>query len=100
MMVGTVLRCAGGESACVDRTLPTLRFLSPELSGERHPAGTAAGAAHSDQDILLLLLVEVEAIEHRARLLLKQLMQRQVAGLALAWRRRLADRVGRRRRRE
>ena len=49
-----------------------------ELGGKRHPAGAAAGTAHGDEDALLLLLVEIGAVEHLARLLLKQLVQREI----------------------
>ena len=42
-----------------------------ELGRERHGAGAAARAAHGDQDVLLLLLVEVGAVEHLPRLLLE-----------------------------
>src|SRR4051812_41527049 len=49
-----------------------------ELGGKRHPAGAAAGTAHGDEDALLLLLVEIGSVEHLARLLLKQVVQREI----------------------
>ena len=46
-----------------------------ELDRVRHRACSAARAAHGNQDILLLLLVEIAAFEHRPRLLLEQFVQ-------------------------
>src|SRR5262245_55733462 len=79
-----------------------LSLAALELRGERHRAGAAARAAHGDQDALLLLLVEIGAIEHGPRLLREQLVQRQAAALGLTVIRggRLAERIGRRGRRE
>src|SRR5207253_1102133 len=65
--------------------------------------GAATGAAHRDEDVLLLLLVEIGAIEHRARLLREQVVQREAACLGLIIRRRwtrAAKRLGRWWRRE
>jgi hypothetical protein len=55
--------------------------LSPlQLRRERKPSGPAAGAAHGDEDRLLLLVGEVGALQHDRGLLLEQLVQRQIAG--------------------
>src|SRR3984893_18949542 len=54
-------------------------MLSPgplELGGERETARTATRARRGDEHALLLLFVEVGAIQHGAHLLLKQIMQR------------------------
>jgi len=53
---------------------------APQLGGERHRAGAAAGTAHGHQDVLLLILFEIAAIEYLPRLLLEQLMQRKARG--------------------
>ena len=53
--------------------------LPLELRGVGHSAGAAARAAHGDEDVLLLLLVEIAAIEHLPGLLLEELVQRQRA---------------------
>ena len=50
-----------------------------EFDRVRHGAGSATGAAHGDEDVLPLLLVEVGAVEHLSRLLLEQLVQRKRA---------------------
>src|SRR5215831_5151281 len=55
------------------------RFSPLELDRIRHRAGAAAGAAHGDQDVLLLLLVEIATVEHLPSLLLEQLVQREAA---------------------
>src|SRR6266568_8943063 len=47
-----------------------------ELDGERHPARPAAWARGGDKHALLLLFVEIGAIQHGAHLLLKQVVQR------------------------
>jgi hypothetical protein len=51
-----------------------------QLRRKRHSAGPAAGAAQGDEDALLLLVVEVGAVEHGAGLALKEFVERQVAG--------------------
>src|SRR4029077_10104134 len=51
-----------------------------QLRRKAHPARPAAGAAHGDEDALLLLVVEVGAFQHGAGLLLEQVVERQVAG--------------------
>src|SRR5579862_443707 len=77
----TKRRCLTSESELVLRnalwrsTLP----LPLQLRRERKAAGTAAWAAHADQDALLLLFAEIGAVEHDARLLLEQFVQRQIA---------------------
>ena len=53
---------------------------TPQLGGERHPAGAAAGTAHRRQDVLLLILFEIAAVEYPPRLLLEQFMQRKARG--------------------
>src|SRR5215469_15652900 len=58
---------------------PLRRLLPPELGGERHRAGAATGAAHDDENVLLLLLVEVGAIEQLPGLLFEQRVQREGA---------------------
>jgi hypothetical protein len=50
---------------------------APQLGGERHRAGAAAGTAHRHQDVLLLILFEIGAVEYLPRLLLEQLMHGQ-----------------------
>src|SRR5262249_8795814 len=50
-----------------------------ELGGERHRANAATGAAHGDENVLLLLLVEVGAIEQLSGLLFEQRVQRESA---------------------
>ena len=67
---------------------------SLELDRVRHGAGSAAGAAHGDQDVLLLLLVEVGSGEHLSRLLLEQVMEREPAVRDLILRRLLISRLG------
>jgi len=60
-----------------------LDFLLPpplQLRRKAHPARAAAGAGHGDEDALLLLVVEVGAVEHGAGLALKEFVERQVAG--------------------
>src|ERR1700730_13528107 len=54
------------------------RKLPPrlELGRERETARTAARAGRGDEGALLLLLVEVGAVEHGPHLLLKQIVQR------------------------
>src|SRR5262245_6531772 len=82
---------------------PTILRFAPELRRERHRAGAAARAAHGDEDALLLLLVEVGTIEHHARLLPEQLVQREAARfhlIVVRRRRGLAKGIGRRRGRE
>src|SRR5690349_2639683 len=82
----------------------TERLLPPfQLRRERQRAGAAARAAHGNQDALLLLLVEIGAVEHGARLLREQVVQREAARFGLIVRRRgrrAAKRLGRGRRRE
>ena len=57
-------------------------FLSPPLQLRRkpHPARPATRAAHGDEDALLLLVVEVGALQHGAGLALEEFVERQVAG--------------------
>src|SRR5262249_26529173 len=55
------------------------RHLPFELGCERHRAGAATGAAHGDENVLLLLLVEIGAIEQLPRLLFEQRVQRERA---------------------
>src|SRR5262245_11301038 len=55
------------------------RHLPFELGCERHRAGAATGAAHGDENVLLLLLVEVGAIKQLPRLLFEQRVQRERA---------------------
>src|SRR3984893_1601347 len=50
-----------------------------ELYRVRHCSRPAAGAAHREQESLLLLLIEIGLIEHAPRLLFKELMQRERA---------------------
>src|SRR6266700_4185654 len=50
-----------------------------DLGGERHAAGPAARTGGGDQNALLMLLVEVGAIEHAPHLPLKKIVQRQAA---------------------
>src|SRR5580704_17415474 len=71
-----------------------------DLGGERHAAGAAAGTGGGDQDALLGLLVEIGVLEHAAHLLLKQIVQRKIAGgdLIVARRGRVGDGRGRVRR--
>ena len=70
------LRAAKRSTAAVRRRRAIVRS-APELDGIGHGPGPAARAAHGDQDVLLLLLVEIGAIEHPPRLLLEQLVQRR-----------------------
>ena len=67
---------------------------SLELDRVRHGTGSAAGATHSDQDVLLLLLVKVGSGEHLSRLLLEQVMEREPAVRDLILRRLLISRLG------
>src|SRR5580704_14958996 len=62
-----------GLGAPAERSRPPL-----DLGGERHAAGPAAGARRGNHDFLLLLLVEVGAVEHGPDLLLEQVMQREI----------------------
>src|SRR5262245_28252782 len=78
------------------RRFPSGAGSALELRGERHGAGAAAGAVHGDEDVLLLLLVEVGAVEHLPRLLLEQLVQRQRTVGNLLLRRRVWSRRCRR----
>jgi hypothetical protein len=75
-------RCLTSESELVlrDALWRSAQLLPLQLSRKRKSARPAARATHPDQDALLLLIVEVGAVEHDAGLLLKQLMQGQVAG--------------------
>src|SRR5579871_3549426 len=94
--IGTVHPVIPAQAGIQGRLLPNLQFAAPgsplsrgrthpasqpppDLGGERHTAGAAAGARGGDQDSLLLLLVEVGAVEHGPDLLLKQIMQREIA---------------------
>src|SRR5436309_13942512 len=61
------------------RSLGGRRHLAFEFGGERHRAGAATGAAHGDENVLLLLFVEVGAIEQLSGLLLEQRVQRECA---------------------
>src|SRR5215470_8243478 len=72
-------RCARRLLDGVVRDARKRRGSAPELRGERHGAGAAAGAAHGNEDVLLLLLVEVGTVEHLPRLLLEQFVQRERA---------------------
>src|SRR5258708_23095235 len=74
------------------------RHLAFELGCERHRAGAATGAAHGDENVLLLLLVEVGAIEQLSGLLFEQRVQRECAIRNLILRRGLPSGVGLRRR--
>src|SRR5260370_1867294 len=47
-----------------------------ELGAERKAAGPATGTGRGQESALLLLLVEIGAIEHGPHLLLKQIVQR------------------------
>src|SRR5580700_7907131 len=51
-----------------------------QLRRKRHPARPAARAAQGDEDALLLLVVEVGAVEHGGGLALEEFVERQVAG--------------------
>src|SRR5580704_655831 len=51
-----------------------------QLRRKRHPARPAARAAQGDEDALLLLVVEVGALQHGAGLALEEFVERQVAG--------------------
>src|SRR6266436_5580086 len=57
----------------------TLRLFAPELRGEGYRAAPATGTAHRKQDLLLLLLVEIGAIDELPGLLLEQRMEREGA---------------------
>src|SRR5258708_12489213 len=70
------------------------RHLAFELGCERHRAGAATGAAHGDENVLLLLLVEVCAIEQLSGLLFEQRVQRECAIRNLILRRGLRSGVG------
>src|SRR5262249_7764868 len=73
---------AGGVGIAAANFVPPLwrqRHLPFELGCERHRAGAATGAAHGDENVLLLLLVEVGAIEQLPRLLFEQRVQRERA---------------------
>src|SRR6266478_2452693 len=76
------------------RSLWGRRHLAFELGGERHRAGTATGAAHGDENVLLLLLVEVGAIEQLSGLLFEQRVQRECAIRNLILRRGFRSGVG------
>src|SRR6516225_68859 len=67
------------ERAAADLAASWRRFLPLELGGERHRASAATGAAHGDENVLLLLLVEVGAIEQLPGLLFEQRVQREGA---------------------
>src|SRR5581483_9979112 len=54
-------------------------FLAVDLGDVVHAAGAAARAVHQREDRLLGLLVEVGVVQHGARLLLEQLVQRRAA---------------------
>src|SRR6266446_8470754 len=69
-------------------------LLPFELGGERHRASAATGAAHGDENVLLLLLVEVGAIEQMSGLLFEQRVQREYAIRNLILRRGLRSDVG------
>ena len=51
-----------------------------QLRRKRHPARAATRAAQGDEDALLLLVVEVGALQHGAGLALEEFVERQVAG--------------------
>src|SRR5262249_41066943 len=68
--------------------------LPLELGGERHCAGAATGAAHGDENILLLLLVEIGPVKQLSRLLLEQRVQRERAMRNLVLGRPLGSRLG------
>src|ERR1700689_4578813 len=51
-----------------------------QLRRKRHPTRPATRAAQGDEDALLLLVVEVGALQHGAGLALEQFVERQVAG--------------------
>jgi hypothetical protein len=76
-----------------------------QLRGERHAAGTTARAADGDEHALLVLLVDVHAIEHGSCLLLEQVVKRQIAqadlivGRPIAGARLVVRQICRRRRR-
>src|SRR5258708_30017273 len=70
------------------------RHLAFELGCERHRAGAATGAAQADENVLLLLLVEVCAIEQLSGLLSEQRVQRECAIRNLILRRGLRSGVG------
>jgi len=59
-------------------SIPSLPPL--QLRRKAHPAGPATRAAHGDEDALLLLFVEVGALQHGAGLALEEFVERQVAG--------------------
>src|SRR5260370_38187990 len=54
-------------------------LTTPELRGEGYRAAHATGTAHRKQDLLLLLLVEIGAIDELPGLLLEQRMEREGA---------------------
>src|SRR5258708_12687268 len=70
------------------------RHLAFELGCERHRAGAATGAAHGDENVLVVLRVEVCAIEQRSGLLFEQRVQRECAIRNLILRRGLRSGVG------
>src|SRR4051812_4771311 len=53
-----------------------------QLHGVRQAPASAAGAAHRDQEVLLLLLIEVRALDEVTGLLCEQIVQRHAAGRA------------------
>src|SRR6266481_6645520 len=69
-------------------------LLPFELGGERHRASAATGAAHGDENVLLLLLVEIGAIEQLPGLLFEQRVQREGAIRNLILRRWLRSGLG------
>jgi hypothetical protein len=78
-----VVNCSNTLCAILGFNFDLNSISSPpplQLRRKRHPAGPAAGAAHGDEDALLLLVVEVGAVEHGAGLALEELVERQVAG--------------------
>src|SRR5262249_12644836 len=88
---------AGGVAIAAANFVPPLwrqRHLPLELGCERHRAGAATGAAHGDENVLLLLLVEVGAIEQLSRLLFEQRVQRERAIRNLILRRSLRSGLG------
>ena len=55
------------------------RLRLAQFHAERQAAGPAAGAGHGEEDRLLLLLVDIGAVEHGRGLLLEQFVKREVA---------------------
>src|SRR5690348_15350508 len=74
--------CVGSASAARlnDFTRQPALASAPQLGGVGHRAGAAARATHRHQNVLLLLLIEIGALEHLARLKLEQFMQRKARG--------------------